>query len=165
MDKREYKTYGLRLIVIFLLVFLYSCGRDTVLITYIEDGDTFYTSSGEKIRLEQVDAPEVEHRNFPAQNYGYKAKELAETYLLNQNVTIIRHGRDKYGRTLVSVYTPKGDNFEEILITNGLAHTTLWTVSSKLKRDYIRVKNHKIGLFQDSHWEYPYIYRRKYKIR
>lgn len=90
--------------------------------TCVVDGDTIWLR-GEKIRIMDYDTPEP-YTNICG---GDREKRLAEkasnrlVQLLNQGgVSIERHGRDKYGRTLAIIRV--GDtNVGDILISEGLA--------------------------------------------
>jgi micrococcal nuclease len=91
-------------------------------VTCVVDGDTFWLD-GEKIRMEGYDTPE------PTTNICGGAREVALAQrasdrlveLFNTTeITLHRHGEDRYGRTLAKVRsngTPIGD----ILIREGLA--------------------------------------------
>jgi micrococcal nuclease len=145
------------LIIVLLLGFVTSCTQEERVV-YVHDGDTFILSSGVRIRLSQVDAPEL------GQPYGMEAKQVAEKLLLNKTIRIHIRERDEYHRPVADVYTDQGENFAEVLIVNGLAHTTPWTTNKRLRAEYLVAKKNNIGLFQSS-YEYPYIYRRKHKIK
>lgn len=148
----------MRIVAILLLfVLFYSCQEPTY-ISYIIDGDTYVTLTKEKIRAAEIDAPEK------GQAYYLQAKEVAKELLLNKKVVIVRHGKDMYGRTIADVYTSDGETISQVLIKNGLAHITPWTKNPTLVWEYKKAKNNNIGLFQ-SPYEYPYIYRRKHKIK
>lgn len=152
-----FSLYKKFVLIVLLFVFATSC-TDTVRVVYVVDGDTFITSTREKIRLSEVDAPEL------SQLYGLEAKQVAERLLLHKDVTIIRKTTDRYGRTIADVYTAQGEDLAEVLIVNGLAHITPWARNTKLMAEYTTAKNNNIGLFQSA-YEYPYIYRRKHKLK
>ncbi|SHL03194.1 nuclease homologue [Roseovarius marisflavi] len=93
-------------------------------ITCVVDGDTIWFE-GEKIRMMGYDTPE------PITNIcgGQREVDLATAasdrllQLLNENqFTIVRDGKDKYGRTL-AVVRVGGMDIGDILIAEGLARS------------------------------------------
>lgn len=82
----------------------------------VVDGDTFWFG-GIKYRLYEIDAPEIAGGAKCQQEYetGVKAAYLLQSLLQSGIVNMAQHGEDRYGRTLVSVQTGKGDASEELL--------------------------------------------------
>lgn len=81
------------------------------------DGDTI-VMDGEKIRVMGVDAPEL-HCRCPSEcELAQQAKRFTQAKI-KDGVTLEKHGRDKYGRTLARVYTPEG-NLADLLIKERL---------------------------------------------
>lgn len=68
----------------------------------VTDGDTITCLTDKKeqlkIRLYQIDAPEKK------QAYGQKSKQLLSNLIFNKNVRIETHKKDKYKRTLGTIY-------------------------------------------------------------
>lgn len=85
----------------------------SVFISKVLDGDTFVTSQGKRIRVANVNAPELYAYN------GLKAKRFAEYLLLGKRVTIKSHATDKWGRLICSVYVGN-KNYAYELKKNGL---------------------------------------------
>jgi micrococcal nuclease len=89
-----------------------------VRVTCVVDGDTFWLN-GEKIRIENIDAPEMTGvcTGEPA-----KAEEAARrlSQLLTGKINVARYGKDKYGRTLARVIVG-GNDIGDRLIDEGLA--------------------------------------------
>lgn len=87
-------------------------------ITCVVDGDTFWLS-GEKVRLESIDAPEVNgscrHERELAQRATRRLSEL-----LGGEIRLVRNGTDRYGRTLARVHTGSGEA-GAILVREGFA--------------------------------------------
>lgn len=86
------------------------------------DGDSLLdTVTRERIRLENVDAPEL-HGQCPYEiALAYRAKAMTG-WLLHQRVVIHRIGRlDRYGRTLALVEIVGVGDLGEILMRAGLA--------------------------------------------
>lgn len=87
------------------------------------DGDT-YVCHGERIRVENIDAPEL-HARCESELDAAKAAKLFAQHALDGAVTIEikvyeRRPRDRYGRTLARV-SVDGDDLGKLLIEAGLA--------------------------------------------
>ncbi|MFM7348430.1 MAG: thermonuclease family protein [Erythrobacter sp.] len=83
--------------------------------TCVVDGDTVWIA-GEKIRLLDIDAPEMEGRCPAERALAIRSRDRLVTLLRARHVTIARQGKDRYGRTLARI----GD-VGEVLIAEGLA--------------------------------------------
>lgn len=90
----------------------------------VVDGDTLWYN-GSKIRMEHIDAPEVENYDCPAEKaLGDKATARLTDLLNAGGWTLQRDGnreRDKYGRFLLTLHTASG-TIEGEMISEGLAH-------------------------------------------
>lgn len=80
----------------------------------VVDGDTFITKEGQYIRLDSVNAPEL---NLCL---GKEAKEELSKLILNKKVYVKVRFMDNYKRLIGSVYTTKG-NIGEIMVSKGMA--------------------------------------------
>ena len=95
----------------------------------VHDGDTIRTCEGERIRLENIDAPELPGSpkcTEPDRN-GWCDYDLAESsrdelasFLESGFVTVSRSGFDHYGRTLATLNVD-GEDAGDHLIAMGLA--------------------------------------------
>jgi len=119
----------MRILVVFLIFLaapahaIQMCGSGKRF-TCVVDGDTIWLK-GEKIRMMGYDTPEP----MTGICGGEKEKRLAAraskrlVQLLNENnSTILRTGKDKYGRTLATIRI-NGKNVGDILIAEGLARS------------------------------------------
>jgi endonuclease YncB( thermonuclease family) len=77
----------------------------------IVDGDTF-RNGRERVRIIGYDAPEMSQPRGPA------AKARLTQLMRGGSVTMLRRGKDKYGRTLAFVYVD-GKNVAEIMKSEG----------------------------------------------
>lgn len=83
------------------------------------DGDTL-AYGHERIRVMGVDAPETFQAKCPAElDAGLRAKAFTAAALDRGPVTLERHGRDRYGRTL-AVVRIDGRDLAVLLIGAGL---------------------------------------------
>ncbi|PIS09596.1 hypothetical protein COT75_00105 [Candidatus Beckwithbacteria bacterium CG10_big_fil_rev_8_21_14_0_10_34_10] len=116
--------------------------KNMVLVTDVLDGDTFVTSDGEKMRLLNVNAPELELCG------GEEAKKRLEELIKNEKVSIERVSTDVYERSLVMLYTG-GELVNRTLIAEG------WGVygarkipeSEEFKKLQKKAKEEKLGIF------------------
>ncbi|MGL5446584.1 MAG: thermonuclease family protein [Rhabdaerophilum sp.] len=83
--------------------------------TCVVDGDTVWIE-GEKIRLLDIDAPEMEGRCAAERAFALRSRNRLIVLLRGREVVIARDGVDRYGRTLARL----GDVGEQ-LVREGLA--------------------------------------------
>lgn len=74
----------------------------------IVDGDTLWLD-GEKIRIVNIDAPEIDGRCRAESVRAANATQVLARLVSNRPLRLERDGTDRYGRTLASVVTPDGD--------------------------------------------------------
>ena len=75
----------------------------TTIIQSCYDGDTCTTTNGEKIRLACIDTPELKGKRadpIPAE----KARDFLNNLLINEEVSIRRITKDRYGRTVAELF-------------------------------------------------------------
>jgi len=72
--------------------------KNMVLVIDVLDGDTFLTEDGQKLRLLDVDAPELEFCG------GKESKKRLEELIENKKISVERVGTDVYQRSLVMAY-------------------------------------------------------------
>lgn len=91
------------------------------------DGDTFHLTDGEKVRLIGVNAPEVAHRDDPAEPGGPEARRFLERLLADGKVRLEagQQARDRYDRLLAYVYTEQGSSVAAELLRRGHAHVAI----------------------------------------
>lgn len=80
------------------------------------DGDTCATTSGEKIRLACIDAPEM-----GTGGKANAAKNKLEDLVVGKKVEIKRYEKDRYGRTVAEIFTTGGQSSSESIVTGGFA--------------------------------------------
>jgi micrococcal nuclease len=89
------------------------------------DGDSLRTPSGERIRVKGIDTPEIKGACAYERRLAAAAREFAAGQLRRaERVTLVRHGQDKYGRTLAYVLVDGKDLGNE-MVSRGLAR--VWT--------------------------------------
>lgn len=85
----------------------------------VVDGDTLWWQ-GEKIRIADIDAPEMNGRCRAERALAIAARDRLAQLVNAGSVTIRRTGKDRYGRTLARLSTRRGSIGEQ-LIAEGLA--------------------------------------------
>src|SRR5690606_19815910 len=85
------------------------CGYDKR-VQCVVDGDTFWLG-GVKYRLYEIDAPEIASGARCQQEYetGVKSAYFLRSLLQSGITGMVEHGKDRYGRILVSVETRSGN--------------------------------------------------------
>ncbi len=94
----------------------------TATVVSVYDGDTFTLDTGDKVRLQWVNTPELR----PAEPYGIEARDAAERFLGDGPVDLTYGAvqRDSYGR-LLSAPQVNGRWLAEHLLEQGLGHVFL----------------------------------------
>lgn len=103
-----------------------SARADTGRVRYVTDGDTFRLTSGERIRIANIDAPEIHARQAKCRlevERGEAASRRARSLLDGKVVTFERVGRS-YNRTVARVRVD-GRDLGEALIATGAARPWL----------------------------------------
>ena len=107
----------------FMLLALVSCSlssnSSSALIDSCYDGDTCRTSSGERIRLACIDAPELRGKMADPVR-GKAARDYLRSLVTKRIVGIRRINTDRYGRTVAELFVDE-DNVQQLLVAAGYA--------------------------------------------
>ena len=106
--------------------------RGSVRFNCVVDGDTVWID-GEKIRILNLDAPEVKGACAKESRIAAEATRHLIRIVSDQPLAIMRDGEDRYGRTLARIVTPDGDA-GQLLIGTGTA--ARWNPGNR--RDWCR---------------------------
>ena len=109
------------------------------------DGDTIVMEDNTHVRLNNLDAPEL------SETYGIQAKQFLSNLVLGKLITGIKHGKDKYGRTIADLYL-NGLWINKMLVDSGMAYVYLRYDKENLYPNELIAKNNRLGL-----WAYPNI--------
>lgn len=130
------------------------------------DGDTITildsANTQHKIRLAQIDAPEIGHgKNKPGMPFGEKSKAALSTLVANQTVEAQCQTKDRYGRLVCKILVGGTDaNLEQV--KNGWAWVYVkYAKESAYFEAEATAKANRIGLWADSDPEAPWEYRHK----
>lgn len=73
-------------------------------VEWVDDGDTVHLANGQKVRILEVNSPELAHDGNPEQCGGQAARSALERLLLHEHITLRADPReadhDRYGRLL-----------------------------------------------------------------
>ena len=127
------------------------------------DGDTIdvkHNGRSERIRLHGIDAPEK------SQAFGRSSKRAASDLAFGEDVTVIEHGRDRYGRTLGEVILPDDRSLNQEMVRNGHAwRYRKYSDDAALDRLERSARQSNRGLWQDDDATPPWEYRKAKRAR
>lgn len=111
-------------------------------IEWIPDGDTIHLTDGTEVRLIGINAPEVAHRDDPAEPGGPAAQRYLRALLADKRVRLVvgPEARDKYDRTLAHVLTRDGTNVAVRLLHAGHAFATVHPPNVERAERYFAVE-------------------------
>lgn len=123
------------------------------------DGNTLEVAAAEdnhkhKVVLVGIDCPEL------SQEFGGQAKKFLEKLLLNKDVTVTFHGRDRWGNYL-GVVTIGEDDPRIELLKEGLAWTAEKNPNPDLESYRTWAQQKGRGLWRQENPTPPWVYRRK----
>ena len=125
-----------RLVAIAALLLIAAAPAERAQVRYVTDGDTFRLTSGERIRIAGIDAPEThadQARCRAELVLGEAAATRARALLDGRTVTIVRVGRS-YNRTVARV-TLAGRDLATELVASDVAR---WWPRGAPKPDWCR---------------------------
>ncbi|GIU08125.1 nuclease [Shewanella sp. c952] len=103
---------------------------ESVVLDYVNDGDTLTLQDGRRVRLIGVDAPEIDFKSSAlSQSYAVEAKSFLQSHLKPGQTLKLAFDQRKlgpYGRTLAYVYTEQGEHLQELLLANGFAKSKVF---------------------------------------
>jgi micrococcal nuclease len=135
----------------------------SVTIVKVSDGDTCTASDGTKIRLVEIDAPETK------QKHGKESRDVLAALVLNEKVTLDAKKKDKYGRTLGTIYIgtrPDGTpilNINEAMVLSGNAWAYMIPKDSYFREFENIARKDKRGLWADPNPTPPWEFRKNVK--
>ena len=149
----------MRLLALFLLLCL-PAQAETIIgkVVGVTDGDTLTLRTETetlKVRLEAIDTPER------GQPYGTKAKQALSDMVFGQSVTIESSGKDRYGRTLGTVFSQAKGNVNAELIRMGMAwQNHQYSKSTALQGFEDFARENVVGLWAEPNPIPPWEWRR-----
>lgn len=123
--KKRKSLFSALICLFFFLAGLHLALADSwqVEVRFVPDGDTLFLSSGQKVRLKGIDAPETGHDKQPRQFYALKSRQLLEELVEGRTLHIEAEtlNADRYGRILAYVWLSDGRFLNSWLIRQGAA--------------------------------------------
>ncbi len=125
----------------------------------VYDGDTIMLDTGERVRLLDINTPEIEHRGKPGEPGGEEAKRWLESRLLGRKVRLETDivTRDKYGRLLAHVFTEEDVHANLSLVEEGLATADIYPPAVKyvdaILKAQQRAERQKKGLWANQAYQ------------
>ena len=114
----------------------------------VHDGDTVTvrTDDGQtlKVRLQGIDAPELK------QAFGSRSRDELSALVKGKPVTLVEHGRDKYGRTLATILVDGVDANARQVATGMAWHYSRFDKSPALARAQEAARAARTGLWGDA---------------
>lgn len=124
----------------------------------ILDGDTLevlVNRAPVRVRLANIDAPEK------AQAFGEKSRQALAARVFRQHVSIIDHGRDRYGRQIGEVLVA-GQNVNAAQVRDGMAWVyARYNSDPNLPALEQQARSARLGLWSDSRPVPPWDFRRQ----
>ena len=146
------------LIIAILLLSGRAAFADTwIAVQWISDGDTIILKSGERVRYNGINTPEIAHRKYGrnAEPYGNAAKQFNLKLVKGKDVRLEfdREKRDRYGRLLAYVFLRDGIFVNAAMVENGMAYFLPGTVNDKYSRRLLAAQKKAIsarrGMWRD----------------
>ena len=165
MLKRLTLTLFLVLLACGLFFPLVQAEPASVLVRWVDDGDTIVLSGGERVRYLGIDAPEVAHKDKAAEPFGNEARAFNKKLVQGRriNLEVGEQQRDHYGRLLAYVFLEDGTFVNGELVRHGYAHLlrrqprlTHWKRLLDLQRQALKEKR---GI-----WSLPVVRPEKFYI-
>jgi endonuclease YncB( thermonuclease family) len=110
-----------KLFLALLTICLASASAKADVITKVYDGDTVTTSTGEKIRLACIDAPEIKTNRHGKKDpiKGPASQKWLSKLVLGKEVKVERLVKDLYGRTIARLFLEDGAEVNELSVVMG----------------------------------------------
>lgn len=115
----RYQTIGSRITASGATLRQMSMCMGPIRLNCVVDGDTVWVD-GEKIRLQSMDAPEINGRCTHERELAQRATQRLSEILSSSPFSVSRSGKDRYGRTLATIYNSDGE-VGALMVREGLA--------------------------------------------
>jgi len=108
------------------------------------DGDTILLENKVRVRLRQIDAPELKYCG------GNEAKELLTKLVLNKNITLTENILDQQGRPMALIYVGNKIINQQMLESGWVRfHHDQTFANEELKKIAEKIKNDKKGIYSE----------------
>jgi len=114
-------------IMIFMMLWMVfssvSMADEFLPVRHVSDGDTITLQDGRSIRYIGINAPEIAHKDRPADPYGPDSQKINQEKVLSKQVRLEWdvEKTDQYGRNLAYVFLADGTFINQVMVEAGLA--------------------------------------------
>ena len=133
------------------------------LVASVHDGDTLTVLNeqghDEKIRIYQIDSPEMKGSKWAYQAYASEARTSLLNLCMGKVANITRKNTDKYGRTL-GIVNCQGYDVATWQLDTGSAWAYRYTATKAQKAKQARAKQHNDGLWSNGKAIEPILWRK-----
>ncbi len=125
-----------------------------VLVRWVDDGDTVVLADGRRVRYCGINAPEVAHKERPAQRFGPEARDVNRKLVFKRPVRLElgREKHDQYGRVLAYLFLKDGTFVNAELVKSGCAHYVFRRPNKKYDSLLLRLQQEamakKVGMWE-----------------
>ncbi|MES0349828.1 MAG: thermonuclease family protein [Desulfobacteria bacterium] len=125
-----------------------------VLVRWVDDGDTVVLADGRRVRYCGINAPEVAHKERPAQRFGPEARDVNRKLVFKKPVRLEfdREKHDQYGRVLAYLFLKDGTFVNAELVKSGCAHYVFRRPNKKYDSLLLRLQRKamakKVGMWE-----------------
>jgi micrococcal nuclease len=150
----------LKMISLFLLAGVSLCRAQDMkgVVTNVFDGNTIEVTAGSetyKVLLHGIDSPE------PGQHFAEQAKKMLEKLLLKKSITLVMHGKDRFGNRLGEIKIDGAPDPRKEMVTEGLAWTSEREPIDELESLKETARSQGKGLWREENPTPPWIFRRQ----
>jgi micrococcal nuclease len=145
-------------LLVFLLALWGFCGiarsSSFVLVRWVDDGDTVVLADGRRVRYCGINAPEVAHKEKPAQRFGPEARDVNRRLVFKKPVRLEfdLEKHDQYGRVLAYLFLKDGTFVNAELVKSGCAHYVFRRPNKKYDSLLLRLQRKamakKVGMWE-----------------
>lgn len=125
----------------------------------ILDGDTVVLADDRRVRLLDINAPELAHDGRAAEPYGLEASRYLKSLVFGQWVTL-QTGKqpvDRFGRVLAQMYLPGGGWVNGTMVRDGYAHVYTFADNALYPKELLayeqQARDAKRGLWALNRWK------------
>jgi len=136
-------------------------------VIHVHDGDTLTVLTAQKekvrVRLAEIDAPEIGGGSQPSQPYGKQAQRYLEEMCKGQEADVEERGKDQYGRLVGKVWCGRTEANRE-MVRAGLAWVyDAYVQDRSLYRDQVEAQERRRGVWGQKDPVPPWVWRKTQK--
>ncbi len=147
------------LVVCFVAEYSFAQEKIHGFVKEVIDGNTLIIRTADredyKVLLHGIDSPE------PGQHYADQSRKMLEHLILNKAITIVFHGKDRFGNRLGEIRIDGAPDPRHELVKAGLAWTSEKALIAELETLKEEARQKNLGLWQEANPTAPWIYRRQ----